>query len=49
MKNVAILGFGMEGQDAARFFLAKGAQNTVFDKRFSRRDGAEKQGRCRKS
>lgn len=33
MMNVAILGFGMEGQDAARFFLSKDAEITVFDKK----------------
>lgn len=31
--KVAILGFGVEGQDAARYFLKKGAQITVFDKK----------------
>lgn len=33
MKKVAILGFGIEGQDAARYFLAKNSQVTVFDKK----------------
>lgn len=31
--KVAILGFGVEGQDAARYFLEKGAQIAVFDKK----------------
>ncbi len=33
MKKTAILGFGVEGQDAARYFLKRGARITVFDKK----------------
>ncbi|MDO8503162.1 MAG: UDP-N-acetylmuramoyl-L-alanine--D-glutamate ligase [bacterium] len=33
MTHVAILGFGMEGQDATKYFLAQGAKITVFDKK----------------
>lgn len=33
MKKVAILGFGMEGKDATRYFLDKDAQISVFDKK----------------
>jgi len=32
-KNVAILGFGIEGKDALEFLLKKGANVTVFDKK----------------
>lgn len=31
--KVAILGFGIEGQDAARYFLARDAEITVFDEK----------------
>lgn len=31
--RVAILGFGVEGKDAAKYFLAKGADVSVFDKK----------------
>lgn len=33
MQKVAILGFGVEGQDAARYFFAQKAEITVFDKK----------------
>lgn len=33
MKYIAILGFGVEGKDAAQYFLSRGAEITVFDKK----------------
>lgn len=33
MQKIAILGFGIEGQDAAKYFLAQDAQITIFDKK----------------
>lgn len=32
-KNVAILGYGMEGQDVEKFLLAKGSKVTILDKK----------------
>lgn len=31
--NVAIIGFGIEGQDATRYFLGQGSKITIFDKK----------------
>lgn len=33
MRKVAVIGFGIEGRDAAKYFLAKNAQVFVFDKK----------------
>jgi UDP-N-acetylmuramoylalanine--D-glutamate ligase len=41
-KKIAVLGFGLEGQDLSRFFLKQGAKITVFDQK-EELDGKEYQ------